>query len=105
MNTGDETFSTITIVNQFSWKNHIMMIEVQLKRLPHMVASGSSIRINSSACFPVSHIPLSKIFLRPEINKTRCIPIVGVPDKHPSLVKCEVYHISVVSFSCFLLQV
>ena len=93
MNTGDETFSII--LNQFSWKNHIMMIEVQLKRLPHMVASGSSIRINSSGCFPAPHIPVSKIFLRAEINKTRVYPNTRRgPDKHHGLVRFEELHMS-----------
>ena len=51
------------------------LIEEKCSRCANLTrASGSSIRINSLACFPVPRIPLSKIFLRAEINKTLVYP-------------------------------
>ena len=62
---------------------------------PPLEASGSSIRINSSGCFPAPRIPVSKIFLRAEINKTRVYPNTRrVPDKHHGLVRFEEFHMS-----------
>ena len=62
---------------------------------PPLEASGSSIRINSSGCFPAPRIPGSKIFLRAEINKTRVYPNTRrVPDKHHGLVRFEELHMS-----------
>ena len=69
--------------------------------MPPLEASGSSIRINSSGCFPAPRIPVSKIFLRAEINKTRVYPNTRRgPDKHHGLVRFEEFHMS--SFTALL---